>query len=62
LLTNLIGVLVWGFVAVKKHYDQGNSYKGQYLIWGGLQVQKFRPLKSWLETWQHPGRHGGDKS
>jgi len=35
-----------------------NSYKGQYLIGAGLQVQRFSPLSSWQEAWQHPGRHG----
>jgi len=29
---------------VKRHCDQGNSYKGQHLIEAGLQVQRFSPL------------------
>jgi hypothetical protein len=45
-------------IAVKTHYDQGNSYKGQRLIETGLLVLRFNPLSSWWEAWQHPGRHG----
>jgi hypothetical protein len=37
------GVLVWVSIAVKRHHDQGNSYKG-HLIGAGLQVQRFSPL------------------
>jgi hypothetical protein len=33
-------------VAVKRHHDQGNSYKRQHLIRAGLQVQRFSPLSS----------------
>ena len=51
-------VLVWGFTAVKRHHDQGNSYKRQHLFRAGLQVQRFSPLSSRRETWQHPGQHG----
>jgi hypothetical protein len=29
--------------AVKRHHDQGKSYKGQHLIGFGLQVQRFSP-------------------
>jgi hypothetical protein len=47
-----------GFTAVKRQQDQGKSYKGQYLIGAGLQVQRFSPLSSWREAWQHPGRPG----
>ena len=32
-----------GFTAVKRHHDQGKSYKG-HLIEAGLQVQRFIPL------------------
>ena len=46
-------------IAVKRHHDQGNSYKEQHLIGAGLQVQRFSP-SSWHETWQHPGRHGSE--
>jgi hypothetical protein len=37
-------------IAVKKHHDQGHSYKGQHLIGSGLQVQRFSPLSS---RWEH---------
>jgi hypothetical protein len=30
--------------AVKRHHDQGKSYKGQRLTGAGLQVQRFSPL------------------
>ena len=39
--------LGYGFIAVKTHHDQGNSYKGQHLILAGFQFQKFSPLASW---------------
>jgi hypothetical protein len=42
---------------VKRHHDQGNSYTG-HLIGAGLQIQRFSPLSSWWEAWQHPGRPG----
>jgi hypothetical protein len=35
-----------GFTAVKRHHDQGKSYKKQHLIGAGLQVQRFSPLSS----------------
>jgi hypothetical protein len=35
-----------------------NSYKGRYLIGASLQFQRFSPLSSWQEAWQHPSRHG----
>jgi hypothetical protein len=31
---------------VKRHHDQCKSYKGQFLIGAGLQVQRFSPLSS----------------
>jgi hypothetical protein len=38
---------------VKRHHDQGNSYKGQHLIEAGIQVQKFSPLlSSTYSAWQ----------
>jgi hypothetical protein len=52
---------------VKRHhdqgnfYDQGNSYKGQHLIRGGLQLLRCSPLLSWQETWQREGRHGPEE-
>ena len=33
-------------IAVKRHHDQGNSYKGKHLIGAGLQVQRFSPSSS----------------
>jgi hypothetical protein len=40
-------VLVRVSIAVKRHHDQANPYKGQDLIGAGLQVLRFRPLSSW---------------
>jgi hypothetical protein len=34
------------FIAVMRHCDQGNSYKGKHLIVVGLQFHKFSPLSS----------------
>jgi hypothetical protein len=42
-----VGVLARVSIAVKRHHDQGKSYKGQRLIGAGLLVQRFRPLSSW---------------
>ena len=53
-----MGVSVRVCVALKRHHDQGNFYKGQYLIGAGLQFQRFSPLSSWQEAWQCAGRHG----
>ena len=47
-----------GFIAVKRHHDYCNCYKGQHLIEAGLKVQRFSPLSSQQEPWQHAGRHG----
>jgi hypothetical protein len=55
---SLLSVFPLGFIAVKRHHDQGNFYKGQYLVGAGLQFQRFSPSSSWWEAWQHPGRHG----
>ena len=43
-------------IALKRHYDQDNSYKGQHWIGAGLQVLRFSPLSSWWKAWQHPGK------
>lgn len=53
-----------GFIAVKGHHDQSNSYEGKDLAGAGLQVQSFNPLSSWWEALQCPGRFvdGGIKS
>jgi hypothetical protein len=45
-------------MAVKRHHDQGSSYKGQRLIGAGLQALRISPLSSWLEAWQPAGRRG----
>ena len=37
-------------ITVKRHHDQGDSYKGKHLIGASLQDQRFRPLSSWQET------------
>ena len=39
-------VLVKVFIAVKRLYDQGNSYKGQHLIGASLLVLRFSLLSS----------------
>ena len=54
----MVTVLVRVSIAVKRHHDQGNSYKGQHLIGAGLHFQTCSPLLSWQEAWQNPGRHG----
>jgi hypothetical protein len=36
-----------GFIAAKRHHDQGNTYKRQHLIGAGLQVQRFSSLSRW---------------
>ena len=57
--TNSLGiVLVRVSIAVKRYHDQVNFYKGQHLIGAGLPLQKFSPLSSWQEAWQHLCRHG----
>jgi hypothetical protein len=47
-----------GLVAMKRHYGQGKSYESKYLIGVGLQFQRFNPLSSLQEAWQHPSRCG----
>jgi hypothetical protein len=47
-----------GSIAVKRHHDHGNFYKGKHFIGVNLQFQRFSPLSSWWEAWQHAGRHG----
>jgi hypothetical protein len=49
-------------IAVKRHHDQGNPYRGKHLIGAGLQFQGFSPLSSWWDTWQHAGRHGAGRA
>ena len=40
-LQRCIIILVWFSIAVKRHHDYSNSYKGKYLIGNSLQFQKF---------------------
>ena len=56
------GVLVRVSTAMRRHHDQGNSYKGKHLIGTGLQFERFSPLSSWWEAWQHTVRHGAKSS
>lgn len=49
-----VSVLVRVSIAVKRHYDHGNSYKGKHLI----QFQRFSPLSSWQQACHPGGRHG----
>lgn len=41
-------------ITLKSHNDHANSYKGQYLIGTGWQIQRFSLLGAWLCL----GRHG----
>ena len=36
-------ILISVSIAVKRHYDHGNSYKGKQLVGTGLQFQRFSP-------------------
>jgi hypothetical protein len=49
-------------MAVKRHHDQGNSYKGKQLIGTGLQFQGFTGLSSSQEAEQDAGRHGAEEA
>jgi hypothetical protein len=42
---------------VKRHYDQGNSYKEKHLIRAGLQFWKVTPVSS---CWKHGSVQGRD--
>jgi hypothetical protein len=46
---------VFYLIALKRHNDHGNSYKGKAFHW--FTVLRFSPLSSWREEWQHPVRH-----
>ena len=52
-----MGVLVRVFIAVKRHHDRDNSYKGKHLRGSGLQFQGFSPLSSRWEAWWCADRH-----
>ena len=45
-------------IAVKRHRDHGNSYKGKHVIGTGVWFQRCSPLLAWQETWQYAARHG----
>jgi hypothetical protein len=45
-------------IAVKRHHCLIYSWKGKHLIGAGLQFQRFIPLSSWWNAWQHAVRHG----
>jgi hypothetical protein len=49
-------VLVRVSIAVERHHDQRNFYKGQHLIGAGLQVQRVSPLSS---RWEHGSIQAG---
>jgi hypothetical protein len=42
-------------IAVKRHRDHSNSYKGKHLIMkqNWITVERFSPLLSWQKAWQH---------
>jgi hypothetical protein len=45
-------------LAMKRHHDHSNSYKGKHLIWTGLQFRcLIHYLSSWQKAWQHAGIH-----
>ena len=35
------------FIAIKRHHEHSNSYKGKYLIGGWLTAQRISSLSSW---------------
>ena len=55
--TQISRCLTQGFVAVKRHHDQGNCYKGKHLIGAGLQFQRFSPLSQ-----QEAGQFAGSQT
>ena len=55
-----IHVLVRVPIAVKRHHDRSNSYKG-HLIGAGLQFQSLSLLPSRQEAWQSTGRHAAEE-
>lgn len=44
-------------IAVKRYHDHAPLIKESILIGDGLYFQRFSPFLSWLEAWQHAGRH-----
>ena len=51
-----------GYFAVKRYHDQDNSYKGEHLIGGGVQIQRFNLLSLRQKEWQCSSRHGAGGS
>lgn len=47
-----------GLIVLKKHYDQGSSYKGQQVIGAFIQVQRSNIITFWQEALQGLSRHG----
>jgi hypothetical protein len=47
-----------GFIAVKRYYDQGNSYK-RHLIRGSVQIQRFSLISSRLKKMAVPKQTWG---
>lgn len=45
-------------IAVRRHYDQSNSYKGKHFLGSGLKLRDYSPLISWLEARYHADTHG----
>jgi hypothetical protein len=41
------------YTAVKRLHNYSNSYKGKLCIWCWLTVQRYSPLSSLHESWQH---------
>jgi hypothetical protein len=54
---NLYNFCLNVFIGVKRHHDQGSSYKGKHLNGAGLQVHRLSQLSSWPEVWQNADRH-----
>lgn len=54
-----VGCLSYGFIAVKRLHNQGNSYKVQHLVGDGLQVHR-SSLLSWQKVWQCPEGHNAE--
>ena len=43
---HILTILVRVSIAVKRHHDHGNSYRGKHVIGAGLQFHTFSPLLS----------------
>lgn len=52
---HMVSVLARGSIAVNRHHDHNNSYKGTHLIGAGSQVQRSSPLSSCR-------KHGGTQA